>query len=595
MKIKRFLIGAFVVVCMMFMSNFVVSAASSGNCGKTCTWILDDEGTLTISGSGRMTDYSKDMYHDIPWYSHMTEIKKAVINGPETIGDRAFFYAGNMKEVIIGSSVKSIGEAAFTGCTSLSNIDIPSNVTKIFSSAFSGCRGITKLTIPDTVTLLGSKVFEDMNSLKELTVPFIGTAADNLGHLGWWFQSTTTKVPGYTWTRYDGKYYLIPTTLTKITVTSCRVRPYGFNNCDFLTDISKKDHTGGRATCTSPAVCEVCRQTYGEKDASNHTGETEIKNKKIATCLEAGYTGDIYCKGCKKLLEAGTETEALGHDMTRIVSEKVEPTCEVDGKEAVIGCSRCNYTEGGIILKAFGHIWDVGKITKEPDEDSEGIKIYTCEKCNKTRTEFIPKKESTQRPQPSQPVQPTQPVQKPQPTPQPTQKPQQSQSNVGRVDDKKTGKYIITNAVKKEVAFITPMSKNRKTFIIPNTVKINGMTYKITQIANNAFRNNKKITKVTIGNNIRSIGNNAFRGTARLKTVVIGKNVSKIGSYAFSGCKKLKTIIIKTRKLTAKTVSEKAFKGTPKITTAKVPGNKMKTYKKLLKEKGLNSKRIVKG
>ena len=80
-----------------------------------------------------------------------------------------------------------------------------------------------------------------------------------------------------------------------------------------------------------------------------------------------------------------------------------------------------------------------------------------------------------------------------------------------------------------------------------------------------------------------------------MKTVVIGKNVSKIGSYAFSGCKKLKTIIIKTRKLTAKTVSEKAFKGTPKITTAKVPGNKMKTYKKLLKEKGLNSKRIVKG
>ena len=194
MKIKRFLIGAFVVVCMMFMSNFVVSAASSGNCGKTCTWILDDEGTLTISGSGRMTDYSKDMYHDIPWYSHMTEIKKAVINRPETIGDRAFFYAGNMEEVIIGNSVKSIGEAAFTGCTSLSNIDIPSNVTKIFSSAFSGCRGITKLTIPDTVTLLGSKVFEDMNSLQELTVPFIGTAADNLGHLGWWFQSTTTKV-----------------------------------------------------------------------------------------------------------------------------------------------------------------------------------------------------------------------------------------------------------------------------------------------------------------------------------------------------------------------------------------------------------------
>ena len=342
MKFKRFLMGAFLLVCMMFMSSIVVSAASSGTYGQNCTWTLDDEGTLTISGSGITPNYSKDMYRYIPWYSHMEEIKKAVIDGPENIGDRAFFYARNMEEVVIGRSVKSIGEAVFTGCTSLKNIDIPSNVTKIYSSAFSGCTGITKLIIPDSVTTLGSKALEDMTSLQELTVPFIGTAIDNLGHLGWWFQSSTTKVPGYTWTSYGGKYYLIPKTLTKITVTSCRVRPYGFNNCEFVTDRSIKDHTGGGATCASPAVCEVCRQTYGEKDASNHTGETEIKNKKIATCLEAGYTGDIYCKGCKELLEAGTETEALGHDMTRIVSEKVEPTCEVDGKESVIGCSRCN-------------------------------------------------------------------------------------------------------------------------------------------------------------------------------------------------------------------------------------------------------------
>ena len=712
MKFKRFLTGAFLFVCMMFMSSIVVSAASSGTYGQNCTWTLDDEGTLIISGSGITPNYSKDMYRYIPWYSHMAEIKKAVIDGPENIGDRAFFYARNMEEVVIGRSVKSIGEAVFTGCTSLKNIDIPSNVTKIYSSAFSGCTGITKLTIPDSVTTLGSKALEDMTSLQELTVPFIGTAIDNLGHLGWWFQSSTTKVPGYTWTSYGGKYYLIPRTLTKITVTSCRVRPYGFNNCEFVTDRSIKDHTGGGATCASPAVCEVCGQTYGEKDASNHTGETEIKNAINATCLEAGYTGDIYCKGCKVLLETGTETEALGHDMTKTVSERVEPTCHSEGKEAVIGCSRCNhteggaviaktdhtwdagtitkeatctvkgkktfrctaegcdairteetalnpekhvnkevintkeatcteagytgdtyckdckktietgtetealghdmtktvserveptceaegkevvigctrcdYTEGGAVLKAVGHIWDEGKVTKEPDENSEGVKTYTCEKCNKTKTESIPKKDSTQKPQPSQPVQ----------KPQPTQKPQQSQTNVGRTDDKKTGKYVILNAMKKEVAFSAPVSKNKKTVTIPNTVKISGVTYKVTQIADNAFRNNKKITKVTIGNNVRVIGNNAFRGAARLKTVVIGKNVSKIGSYASSGCKKLKTIIIKTRKLTTKTVSRTAFKGTPKTTTVKVPGNKTKTYKKLLKKKGLKSKKIVKG
>lgn len=99
MKFKRFLTGAFLLVCMMFMSSIVVSAASSGTYGQNCTWTLDDEGTLTINGSGITPNYSKDMYRYIPWYSHMAEIKKAVIDGPENIGDRAFFYAGNMEEV----------------------------------------------------------------------------------------------------------------------------------------------------------------------------------------------------------------------------------------------------------------------------------------------------------------------------------------------------------------------------------------------------------------------------------------------------------------------------------------------------------------
>ena len=352
--------------------------------------------------------------------------------------------------------------------------------------------------------------------------------------------------------------------------------------------IAKTDHTWDAGTITKEATCTVkgektfrctaagCDAIRTEKTAvnpENHVN-TEVINVKEATCTEAGYTGDTYCTDCKKTIETGTETIALGHDMTREVSAKVEPTCEIDGKEVVIGCSRCDYIEGGAVLKAFGHIWDEGKVTKEPDENSEGVKTYTCEKCNKTKTESIPKKESTQKPQPSQPVQKPEPTQKPQTTqkPQPTQKPQQSQTNVGRTDDKKTGKYVIINAKRREVAYSAPVSKNKKTVTIPNTVKISGVTYKVTQIADNAFRNNKKITKVTIG-----------------------KNVSKIGSYAFSGCKKLKTIIIKTRKLTTKTVSRKAFTGTPKKITVKVPANKMKTYKKLLKKKGLKSKKIVKG
>lgn len=73
---------------------------------------------------------------------------------------------------------------------------------------------------------------------------------------------------------------------------------------------------GGTATYISPAVCASadCAQTYGEKDPANHTGGTEIRNRKAATCAEPGYTGDTYCLGCGEMIEAGSYT---GKDASR--------------------------------------------------------------------------------------------------------------------------------------------------------------------------------------------------------------------------------------------------------------------------------------
>ena len=72
-------------------------------------------------------------------------------------------------------------------------------------------------------------------------------------------------------------------------------------------------HKGGTATCKDKAVCEVCRQPYGELDKNNHTGGTEIKDAKDATCTENGYTGDTCCKGCGDKLESGKVIPAAGH------------------------------------------------------------------------------------------------------------------------------------------------------------------------------------------------------------------------------------------------------------------------------------------
>ena len=83
------------------------------------------------------------------------------------------------------------------------------------------------------------------------------------------------------------------------------------SRCDAMD--AKINHTGGKATCTEQAVCEVCHSAYGELDGTNHVGGTRIRNKKTKSCTENGYTGDTYCKGCGKKISSGTVISADGH------------------------------------------------------------------------------------------------------------------------------------------------------------------------------------------------------------------------------------------------------------------------------------------
>ena len=186
-------------------------------------------------------------------------------------------------------------------------------------------------------------------------------------------------------------------------------------------------------------------------------------------------------------------------------------------------------------------------------------------------------------------------------------------------DTKTKAEYTVTKSTgTPAVSYEGTTNKKAKTVTVPATVKVNGVTYKVTTIANNAFKSNKKITKVKIGKNITKIGKNAFSGCKNLKTVSVGSNVKTIEASAFkgctslktitlpantttikagafAGCKNLKTIVIKSTKLTSKTVSKGAFKGLGKGTTIKVPKKKYAAYKKLFKQKGLSSKvKIVK-
>ena len=150
----------------------------------------------------------------------------------------------------------------------------------------------------------------------------------------------------------------------------------------------------------------------------------------------------------------------------------------------------------------------------------------------------------------------------------------------------------VTNASTKDpqVSYEAPKSKKAKTITVPDTVEINGVTYKITSIAKNAFAKQKQLKSVTIGKHVTTIGERAFAGCKKLQTITIGKSVTKIGKNAFTGCKNLKKITILTTKLTKKSVAKDVFKGVSADVKIVVPKKKLKAYKSLFRQKGLSKK-----
>lgn len=120
--------------------------------------------------------------------------------------------------------------------------------------------------------------------------------------------------------------------------------------------------------------------------------------------------------------------------------------------------------------------------------------------------------------------------------------------------------YKVTSVKEKTVMFTGGPAEASKVSI-PDTVKLQGKTYKVTAVAANAFKGEKTLTQMTVG-----------------------KNVTAIGKNAFNGCSGLKKITVKTAKL--KSVGKNALKGIHKKAAVNVPKKKLAKYKKLFKGKG---------
>ncbi len=198
--------------------NFVEIGATSGKCGENLTWSVDAEGTLTISGTGAMWDYTSvsedgNWRTKAPWYA-LSPVKLVLNEGISYIGCEAFRGCGFAGSLTIPKSVTRLGREAFRDCQNLTNVVIPASLTSIKYGAFYGCTGLTSVTIPEGVTAIEVFAFRNCSSLTGVVIP-----------------EGVTCIPDFA---FDGCASLTSITIPE-SVTSVS---YGaFNGCSSLKDV----------------------------------------------------------------------------------------------------------------------------------------------------------------------------------------------------------------------------------------------------------------------------------------------------------------------------------------------------------------------
>lgn len=216
----RRLIALALALCMLAALTAEIFAADiidSGYCGgegdgTNLTWTLDSEGMLTISGTGKMKNFSRSPWKD----RELTTVKVKL--GVTSIGNSAFSCCNSLTSVIIPNTVTSIGAWAFRSCSSLTSITIPNSVTRIRVYAFSDCSSLISITIPDGVTSIEDSTFSGCSGLVSISIP------NSVTTIGEWAFNKCSSLTNIT----------IPSSVTSIGI-------YAFTECSSLSSITIPD------------------------------------------------------------------------------------------------------------------------------------------------------------------------------------------------------------------------------------------------------------------------------------------------------------------------------------------------------------------
>lgn len=341
-------------------------ALGSGSIDGGLSWSLSRSGALTISGSGKMPDFSS-VANAAPWDKQKDKIQSAVIeSGVQSISGGAFSGCTALEKVSISDTVAQIDLNAFDGCTALAEFEVaadnkafssdggvlfsagkelmrcpvgksadytvPSGTVAIAGGAFKDCAKLERLVIPDSVTAIGKSAFENCAALKRITLPksitklealtFSGCAAlaeitlpDGLKALG---EKVFSGCAALKSVKIPAEVTVIPTeafsgcvSLESITIPKSvsHINEHAFDGC---TALKKVDYLGSDTDWsqvtkeTGNNVLDNAEKSFTRTDHEHKYTDTVIP----PTCTERGCTVHLCACGDKR---EDSYTPPLGH------------------------------------------------------------------------------------------------------------------------------------------------------------------------------------------------------------------------------------------------------------------------------------------
>ena len=352
-KINCCIVILFIILLPTIVNSENISYVTSGTCGDNLTWELNNEGVLTISGSGAMEDYSSGGNAiATPWESSAHSIKTVIIDeGVTSVGAFAFYMCGNLTSVDISEGVTTIGSLAFASCSNLKTVHLPNSIKTINSQVFQHCNkldtinfpygletigawalldtALTSIIIPNSVTNIGQNAFENCRQLKEAT---ISNATTNVRyHLFYNCSITEITIPEGITTIEESAFYG-NTSMTKIYIPSTmeRISNNAFAACYSLSDVyytGTKDEalelTVGINNLNLTGVTWHC--TDGSLDGLGKTSGTcgdnltwELNNEGVLTISGSGAMED-YSSGGNAI---ATPWESSAHSIKTVIIDE---------------------------------------------------------------------------------------------------------------------------------------------------------------------------------------------------------------------------------------------------------------------------------